>query len=193
MGIYIDKIQFTTDFWSGYSSHSIQDLHLHGKFSYFNLDNFFNLKRLSLQGTLDESFNFELFKNLCKQLESLIFRFTDIDFKALFKLFDGYHFPNLQYLTFNECLIKNVNKHYINSCHLETIEDETFSNLKQLRHLGLPGNQIRFIGKNAFFNLKNLEVLNLANNELTHIDREFIGIGLESSVEIRLDTSYLTI
>ena len=196
MGVYIDKTHFSKNIWSGFPSQSLQELELYGNFYYFNLDNFVNLKILSIDGTIDESFNFELFKNLCNQLESLTISFTDIDFKTLFKLFDGCHFPYLQYLSLSECFIERVDKYftirfplirslYMHKCQLETIEDEAFSNLKQLFHLGLSENQIRFIGKNAFSNLNNLKVLNLSNNGLTDIDREFFGIG--NSVVIYLN------
>ena len=199
MGVYIDKTHFSTNYWSGFPSQSLQELDLNGNFSYFNLDNFVNLKRLTLDGTIDDSFNFELFKNLCNQLELLSIRFTDIDFKTLFKLFDDYHFPYLQFLTFSGCVIQRVDKYFINrfpllsnlyitKCHIETIEDEAFSNLKQLFHLSLSENQIRFIGKNAFSNLNNLKILNLANNGFTYIDREFIGLG--NSVVIYLNKGF---
>ena len=201
LGVYIDKTHFSTNFWSGFPSQSLQELDLYGNFFYFNLNNFVNLKSLSLDGTIDDSFNFELFKNLCYQLESLRISFNDIDFKTLFKLFDGCHFPNLQFLTVSGCFIQRVDKHFINrfpllsnlyitKCHIETIEDEAFSNLKHLFHLGLSGNQIRFIGKNACSNLNNLKVLNLSNNAngLTDIDREFIGIG--NSVVIFINKSF---
>ena len=195
LAVYIDKTHFSENFWSGFPSQTLQDLDLHGNFSYFNLDDFVNLKTLSLNGKVHESFNFELFKNLCNQLESLSIDFTGIDFKTLFKLFDGYHFPYLENLSFSRCFIERVDKHFMNrfpmliflymdQCHLEAIEDEAFSNFKHLSFLGLFANKVRFIGKNAFSNMKNLEVLDLCNNGLKHIDREFTGLG--SSVEIRL-------
>ena len=190
----MNKVQFSTSFWS---SQSIQQLNLYGKFSYFNLDNFVNLNSISLDGTITEDLNFELFKNLCNQLETLVIKITDIHSKtSLFKLFDGYHFPYLKYLTFSRGFIQRLDKNFINrfpmliclyiySCNLETIEDEAFSNLKELFYLGLSGNRVSFIGKNAFLNLKNLKVIDLCNNGLKHIDREFVG--LENSVEIQLD------
>lgn len=51
---------------------SIEILHLHGKFPYFNLDKLINLKLLYLNGDISENFNFELFKNLFNQLEILV-------------------------------------------------------------------------------------------------------------------------
>lgn len=132
-------------------------------------------------------------------MESLSICYSNIDFKTSFKLFDGYHFPNLKYLKLDGFFIKKVNKNFINrfpflqrlyikSCHLETIEDEAFSNLKQLNYLGLSGYFI-YIGKNAFLNTKNLKTLdlryNLLINGLTQVDRE--SFGLENSVEIIID------
>lgn len=55
------------------------------------------------------------------------------------------------------------------------IEDEAFSNNKQLYSLDLRGNCISYIGKNAFANLKNLKTLYLNSNGLTNIDKEFVG------------------
>ena len=194
-----DKIIFSTNFWS---SQSIQSLDLYDNFSYLNFDNFINLKRLSLNGAINEDFNLELFKNLCNQLESLSICFSNIDSKTSFKLFDDYHFPNLQYLKLDGLFIKNVNKNFVNrfpflqrlyikSYHLETIEDEAFSNLKQLNHLSLFGFFLN-IENNAFSNTKNLKTLdlryNILINGLTHVNRE--SIGLEDSVEFILKDDY---
>ena len=57
----------------------IQELHLNVNLSYFNLDNLVNLRVLSLSGTIAENFNFELFKNLCNQLEDIRIRFFEIE------------------------------------------------------------------------------------------------------------------
>ena len=75
--------------------HDIEQLNLHGNYSYFNLDNFVNLKTLILEGTIKEDFNFKLFKKLCIQLEDLTISSSEINDKILFKLFDGHHFSNL--------------------------------------------------------------------------------------------------
>ena len=55
----------------------IKILFLRGNFSHFNLDHLFNLDVLSLVGTINESFNIDLFKNLCNQLTILKFKLTD--------------------------------------------------------------------------------------------------------------------
>ena len=65
----------------------IKELYLDGKLSYFNLDNFVNLRVLSLGGIINENFNFELFKNLCFQLECIIITFVNNDEKTFSKLF----------------------------------------------------------------------------------------------------------
>ena len=80
----------------------IEQLNLHAKLSYFNLDYLFNLKMLSLVGSiLKENFNYGIFKNLSKQLEVINIFLRNIDEK---KLFDGYRFSNLQSL-----IIRNNN------------------------------------------------------------------------------------
>jgi hypothetical protein len=52
---------------------NIEQISLKGRLSHFSLDNFYNLKNLSLNGTINDDFNFELFKNICYQLERLSF------------------------------------------------------------------------------------------------------------------------
>jgi hypothetical protein len=69
----------------------IQELYFNGKLSYFNLDSLVNLRELSLSGTIDERFNFELFKNLCKQLENLKIEIKNIDENAFVNLFGDYN------------------------------------------------------------------------------------------------------
>jgi hypothetical protein len=77
----------------------IEELFLEGNLSYFNLDSLVNLKKLSLCGTIDESFNFELFENLCNQLEDIRIRLFKNDEKTIVNLFDNYYFPYLAYLS----------------------------------------------------------------------------------------------
>ena len=89
----------------------------------------------------------------------------------------------------------------IRKCNIEMIEDDAFSNLKQLvsldlyrnllvtlkphyfselinlEYLELSDNRIESIEKNVFSNLKNLRELDLSNNKLSILDRElFIGV-----------------
>ena len=144
----------------------IHELYLAGKFSYINLDNLVNLKKLSLIGVLEESFNFELFKNLCNHLEDLNIRFYDFEEKIFVKLFKNEsvnRFPSLRRLTISECKIR-------------VIERDWFSNLQELLFLDLSGNRIERIEENAFSNLKKLETIDLSGNNLTHIHPGFIGL-----------------
>ena len=173
----------------------IQELHLEGKLSYFKLDNLVNLKVLSLSGRIDEEFNFELFKNLCKQLESIKISFY-IDEKTLFKLFNRYKFPYLVDLTIESLNIKRLKKEFINrlskpkrlninECEIEIIEHDSFLNMQQLTSLNLSNNRIWHIEKNAFSNLKNLQTLDLSYNNFKKFNRNFIGLG--NSVELKIE------
>jgi hypothetical protein len=125
------------------------------------LDNLVNLRVLSLNEKINENFNFKLFKNLLNQLENITFRFFDIDEKIFFKLFDGNNFPYLVVFTIQFLDKKRLTKEYINRLPLhrqlniivfqiEVIENDSFSNMKQLTLLNLIRNQIELIEKNAF-------------------------------------------
>ena len=174
---------------------NLKSLTLEGNLSYFNLDNLVNLKHLSLSGNMKNKFNFEIFKNLCNQLEALRIGFTNIDDNTLFELFNGHYFSNLKSLIFVRCYIKRVHKNFIDpfpmikrlsivACELEVIESDAFSNAKQLHYLDFNANMISSIQKNVFSNLNNLETLNLSNNKLESLEREYIGVG--NSVKIYL-------
>ena len=165
----------------------IQELHLNGNLSYFNFDNFVNLTVLSLSGDIKENFNFELFKNLCNQLEAITIRFYNIDEKILFNLFDGYTFPYLLDLTIEFLDMKRLTKEFINRltivrqlnlscCEFEVIEHDSFLNIQHLTSLDLSKNLIERINKNAFSNLKNLQKLDLTENKLANFDPKFIGL-----------------
>ena len=170
----------------------IEHLHLFGYFSHFNLDHLVNLKKLLLLGTINESFDYDLLKNLCNQLEILKIVLTNSDVNKL----SGHHFPNLQNFCISNCHVKILKKEFfdrfpmlqnlfINDCNLEEIENDAFSNLKQLLFLDLSKNLLKFIEKNTFSNLKNLQILDLSKNELTNLNAEFIGV--RNSAEIFLE------
>ena len=174
----------------------IQKLYLCGNLCHFNLDSFLNLILLSINGTLNESFNFELFKNLRNQLIILNIDLTNIEEKTLFKLLDGYNFSNLSTLSIKKCNLKGLKKEFFNrfpilmflyiiDCNLEVIEPDLFFNLKCLNRLFLCKNRLKSIEKNTFSNLENLKTLDLSGNELTDLDAEFIGV--RNSVSIRLE------
>ena len=174
----------------------IKQLFLTGNFSYFTLDSLYNLKLLSLAGTINDSFNFELFKNLCNQLVVLKTDLTNIDEKKLYKLFDGHTFPNLEKIAIRKCNLKKLNKEFLDrfpilrklfiiKCNLKVIERNAFSNLSRLYCLDLSENMLQGIKKDAFSHLENLEVLDLSNNQLNKLDAEYIGVG--NSVKIFLE------
>lgn len=78
----------------------IERLHLIDIITRLNLDNLVNLKILSLEGFLNDDFNFKLFKSLSNQLEIIkifLLKFT--------KMFDGHNFSNL----IRKC---NINNHF---------------------------------------------------------------------------------
>ena len=119
----------------------IQELCLFGYLSY--LSNFFNLKVLSLDGIIKESFNFELFKNLCNQFEDIKIRsISNIEEKNFFKL-DCCNFPYLVDLTIGYLDMKRLIKQFIyrfpmfrqlniSKCGIEGIESDSFTNIYQL-------------------------------------------------------------
>ena len=76
----------------------IEELGLHANLNYFNLDHLVNLSKLIIGGDLCDDFNFELFKNLSKQLEQLTFFFYKIDYEIFFKMLNGHNFPNLLWI-----------------------------------------------------------------------------------------------
>ena len=175
----------------------IQELHISNVLSYFSLDNLVNLRVFSLFGRIDEKFNFELFKSLSNRLEDITISLYNIDDeKTLFKLFDGYNFPDLVNLTIKYLYMKRLTKEFINrlpkprnelnlnESELEAIENDSFSNMQHLNSLNLSRNKIKLIEKNAFSNLKNLQILDLSRNRLSKIDRKFIGLG--NSVEVKI-------
>ena len=155
---------------------NIEQLSLKGRLSHFSLDNFYNLKKLSLNGTINDDFNFELFKNLCYQLERLSFSLIK-DYEIIEKLLAGHRFPNLELFSIRECEIRRVKKNFIDhfpaliyltlsECNLETIESGAFSNIKQIVHLDLSCNLLKTLEKQTFSDLTNLELLYLRSNPL---------------------------
>lgn len=120
-----------------------EKLILFGRLSYFNLDHFYNLNLLFLIGTLNESFNIDLFKNLCNQIRFINIELPETEEKTFFKLFNGHNFQELIKFSIIKCNIKqlkkenfnqfpNLNFLYIIGCNLEVIEHDVFSNVKHL-------------------------------------------------------------
>ena len=180
----------------------IQKLLLEGNLCYFNLDSLVNLRVLSLSGYINKKFNFQLFKNLCNQLEDIKISLTNIDEQTLFKLFDGYNFPYLVDFCIEFLYMKRLKREFIDRlpihrklkislCKIEVIESDSFSNMQQLTSLNLSNNQIELIEKNAFLKLKSLETLDLSKNRLRKFDRNFIGLG--NSVKVNIENNNITV
>ena len=176
----------------------IEELNLEGNLCYFNLDYLSNLKRLSLSGTLDKSFNFNFFKNLCNQLENMLIALTNIDEKTFVKLFDGCNFRYLEKFFLKHLYSKRFKKEFINrftalrhlklsQCQIDKIGDDSFSDSKELCVLDLSGNQIVSIEQNAFSMLKNLRTVDLSYN-FKKFHPKFIG--LQESVEFIIKDNF---
>lgn len=176
---------------------NIERISICGKLSYFNLDNFQHLKAIYLEGTIDENFNFRLFRFLSQRLENLSFSFENIDEGTLFELFnDDYDFPKLKVLVFFQIdCMENLNTNFFRRfpnlleltirgcCKLKIIQDYTFSDLVHLVHLDLGENSLETLNKRSFFNLKNIEKLDLSDNKLRSLDKDLF-IDFPESAEI---------
>lgn len=178
--------------------HDIEQLNLYGNYSYFNLDKFVHLKKLILDGTIKEDFNFKLFKKLCTQLEDLTISSSEseINDEILFKLFDGRHFSKLIVLKIVNCNIKTLKKKFIDKfpmvrmlyvceCNLEKIEKNAFSKLKKLFYLNLSYNCLKRLDKKVFSELTDLSYLILDNNRLEHIEKNMFS-NLKYLEELKL-------
>ena len=160
----------------------IEELHLHGKLPYFNLDNLINLRKLHLQGTINEEFNFELFKTFYKQLELISIDIINVNYESLLKLFGAHTFSTLTCLELLNCDMRIVEKKFINQfpmlkklcmkkCNLEMIEDGALSNLKELLHLDLAENKFEKLEEKHVCELVNLEYFCMCKNRLQFIDK----------------------
>ena len=167
----------------------IEELNLDGNFYYFKLDNFVNLRNLSLCGTLFDDFNFELFKNLSNQLDELSMFIPNIDYQIITKLLNGHNFSNLISLMIDRCNIKRIEKKFIDQfsslqilhmtkCNIETIEDNAFSNLKGLISLNLSDNLLTKLYKRDFSQLVDLKLILLVRNRI-----EFLENGIFSHMK----------
>lgn len=172
----------------------IQELHLKGNLSFFNLDILVNLKKLVLSGTIDEKFNFELFNNLCNQLEDIRIYLTNININIYIKLFVGHTFPFLVYFSLSFLRIRRFKKEFMNGfpklkqlniseCKIQVIEHDSFKSLEQLFSLNLSNNLIVLIEENAFSNLKNLKQVDLSYNNLIYFDTKRVDL-IESAMLI---------
>ena len=153
-----------------------------------------------------------MLKNLCVQLEylSIFFELEDTKKRGderILELLNDLHFPSLQSFSIINFNVRKVTKKFINQfpilrdlaireCNVEIIEDDAFSNLKQLVYLDLDrnllatlkkehfsqlinlkwlavrDNRLEFIDNNAFSNLKHLRRLELCDNKLSEVDKQ---------------------
>ena len=161
---------------------NIEELFLHGNFSYFNLDHLVNLKVFGLIGKLNDDFNFELLKNLSYQLQKLSINLSN-DYDVAEKLLEGHQFSNLIELALYKTNFRILRKKFIDqfpallrleiyNCNLEMIEDGAFSNIKQLTHLDFGNNFLKTLEKQTFSQLINIEKINLCNNRLEIIEKD---------------------
>lgn len=166
---------------------NIEELLLNGKLNYFSLDDFVNLRCLCLSGTLKDDFNFELFKKLSYQLESLIFldmkqiNLNFFDYEMFVKLLNGHIFSNLKTLYIDGGKIMQLEKKFIDqfpslvrcriiNCCIEIIEDKAFSNLKKLIYLDLSDNLLERIYKSYFSDQLNRLKIILQKNPLRFVE-----------------------
>lgn len=71
------------------------------------------IKKLKLQCYLMEDDYFDLFKNLCKQLERIMIICEDLDDNSLSKLFYDYDFPYLDKLILIQTKITRLEKRFL--------------------------------------------------------------------------------
>ena len=161
---------------------NIEELYLDGQFSNINLDSFIHLKKLSLYGEMLDGFNFDLFANICNQLEDLEIALNNLNNKIILKLFYGHNFRNLLSLDISKSKNTRLEKtlfdgfpilHSLNlseNVKLKKIDKDAFSNLKNLTHLYISYNNLSEIDPEMFSCLKKLKNLDLRYNKLAHFD-----------------------
>ena len=166
---------------------TVEKLTLIGRFSDFNLDNLFNLEKLSIKGLLNNDFNFDLFKNLRNQLTYLYIDCSNIDNDSVNKLFIDNNFPNLSKLRImNTKITKLENKIFsqfqklsdlklYSNKELKSINYDCFSNLKQLTRLNLTESLIGSLDKRHFSALNNLEYLKLSLFNIVDIEENIFS------------------
>ena len=166
---------------------TVEKLTLIGRFSDFNLDNLFNLQKLSIKGLLNNDFNFDLFRKIRNQLTYLSIDCSNIDNDSVNKLFIDNNFPNLSKLRIRSTKITKLeNKIFsqfqklndlklYNNIELKSINYDCFSNLKQLTRLNLTKGLIESLDKRHFSELNNLEYLKLNLFKIVDIEENMFS------------------
>ena len=178
----------------------VQKLTLIGRFSNFNLDNMLSLQDLSLKGSLDKDFNYDLFsKSLCHRLTDLSIDCSNIDDETTNKLFVYHRFTNLLKLRImNSKITRLENKTFglfetlvdlkiNNNETLKSIDYDCFSSLKRLVRLNLTKNSIESFDRRHFLELSNLEYLKLSESNVSQLEGN-VFLNLKNLVH--LDLSY---
>lgn len=172
--------------------------------SYFSFDRLEHLKALSIFGHYKKNFNFGLFDNLCNHLEELLVYICEINNRGFAKLFYGRNFPFLNKLIIKQTSITKIEKKLLDAFpalqvlaitendRLRIIDQDAFSNSKQLISLNLSNNRIMSIGRNLFSHLTKLRVLKLSNNRLKSIPKNVLSSQVESLKIIDLSNNRLS-
>ena len=167
---------------------SIQKLTLTGDFGNFNLDNLVHLNELSLNGRLNNDFNYDLLKNIWNQLTKLWICCRNIYNWTIADMFKSCQFSNLLVLGINSSEITRLQKRSLNGFpqlrelildnnKLEIIEKDSLSDLKQLNSLLLAKNSIDSLFENQFIELTHLEFLDLRENKIKNVNSQsFFGL-----------------
>ena len=182
---------------------NIEVLSLDGNFSNISFDSFTNLKGLLICGSLLNNFNFDLFKNICNQLEHLKIAFYNIDDENMFKLLNGKNFPYVSKLEINNSKMTRLEKKLfdrfpmlrsldVNSNNdLKTIDKDAFWNLKKLKYLSISNSdKLSELDSELFSRLENLEKLNLRQNKLTRFDLKIMNYIVKVN-EINLENNLI--
>ena len=166
----------------------------------FNLDNIIHLQELSLNGSLDKDFDYDLIKNLCNQLTDLTINCSNFDDESMNKLFVDHHFPNLSKLRIMNTKITKLGTDFnsrfqqlrdltIYNNREIRIDCDTFSSLKQLTRLKLTENYFTIdVDKKAFSELTNLEYLKISGK---FIIKEFMFTNLKNLTHLDLSNTRL--
>ena len=163
---------------------NIKKLEIKGIFSDINIDDLVNLEKLSISGSIDKNFNFDLLKNVCNHLKELTIINSHFDQETISKLFYCVNFPNLFKLIMKRVSLKLEKKLFESFPNLKSlsiidnpmyfntlqIDNDAFSDLTNLVCLDLRKNYFDTINQEYFSGLINLEILDLSLNRIKCIE-----------------------
>lgn len=157
------------------------------KLETINFETFhFKIRSNSLENSLElyrinnDVLNFDYIYIICSQITKL--KIKNSNSENISKLLSSHHFPNLLELEIECCEISRIEKKLFGELpilqkliicfcdNLEIIDEDAFSNLKQLVYLDLSVNRIESLDKMTFFELVNLNHLDLSFNRLKNFD-----------------------